>query len=130
LSELVNHYKEWNCDMLLDKLSAGVLRVLTPLGPRYIKPTFSQRLLLIWIFRHFEMLPLQVLSHWQQSLIDTLCLQQKFVAVHPVSGIEDFPVIGTVERRPPVEIESLPPRRPSARVTAVAHVAGSVQQRY
>ena len=48
--------------MLLDKLSAGVLRVLTPLGPRYIKPTFSQRLLLIWIFRHFEMLPLQVLS--------------------------------------------------------------------
>ncbi len=116
--------------MLLDKLSAGVLRVLTPLGPRYIKPTFSQRLLLIWIFRHFEMLPLQVLNHWQQSLIDTLCIQQQFVAMHPVSGVEDFPVIGTVERRPPVEIESLPPRRPSARVTAVAHVAGGAQQRY
>jgi hypothetical protein len=116
--------------MLLDKLSAGVLRVQTPLGPRYIKPTFSQRLLLIWIFRHFEMLPLQVLSQWQQSLIDTLCLQQQFVAVHPVGGIEDFPVIGTVERRPPVEMEPLPPRRPNARVTAVAHVTGGVQHRY
>ncbi len=116
--------------MLLDKLSVGVLRVMTPLGPRYIRPTFSQRLLLIWIFRHFEMLPLQVLSQWQQSLIDALCIQQQFVAVHSVNGAEDFSVIGTVERRPPVEIEPLPPRRPNARVTAVAHVAGSVQQHY
>jgi hypothetical protein len=116
--------------MLLDKMSAGVLRVLTPLGPRYIKPTFSQRLLLIWVFRHFEMLPLQVLSHWQQSLIDALCIQQQFIAMHSVNGTEEFPVIGTVERRPPVEIEPLPARRPNARVTAVAHVAGSAQQRY
>jgi len=115
--------------MLLDKMSAGVLRVLTPLGPRYIKLTFSQRLLLIWVFRHFEMLPLQVLSHWQQSLIDALCIQQQFIAMHSVNGVEEFPVIGTVERRPPVEIEILPPRRPNARVTVV-HAAGSVQQRY
>ena len=116
--------------MLLDKMSAGVLRVLTPLGPRYIQPTFSQRLLLIWTFRHFDVLPLLVLSSWQQSLIDTLCIQQKFVTMHPVNDGEIVPVIGTVERRPPVEIESLPPRRPSARVTSVAHVAGNVQQRY
>ena len=116
--------------MLLDKMSAGVLRVLTPLGPRYIKPTFSQRLLLIWIFRHFEVLPLQVLSNWQQSLIDALCIQQKFVVMHSVSDGGDFPVIGTVERRPPVEIEAMPSRRPNARVTSVAHVAGSAQQHY
>ena len=116
--------------MLLDKMYAGVLRVLTPLGPRYIQPTFSQRLLLIWTFRHFDVLPLQVLTSWQQSLIDTLCIRQKFVAMQPVSDGENVPVIGTVERRPPVEIEPLPPRRPNARVTSVAHVAGSVQQRY
>src|SRR6476620_1789739 len=103
--------------MLLDKLSAGVLRVLTPLGPRYIKLTFSQRLLLVWIFRHFEMLPLQVLSHWQQALIDALCIQQQFIAMYSVGESENFPVIGTVERRPPVEIETFPPRRPNARVT-------------
>jgi len=116
--------------MLLDKLSAGVLRVLTPLGPRYIRPTFSQRLLLIWIFRHFEMLPLQVLSSWQQSLIDALFIQQQFVSMHPPGAGENFPVIGTVERRPPVEIEPLPLRRPNARVASVAHVAGSAQQPY
>ncbi|HSS95871.1 MAG TPA: hypothetical protein VLK33_02515 [Terriglobales bacterium] len=116
--------------MLLDKLSAGVLRVQTPLGPRYISPTFFQRLLLIWTFRHFEVLPLQVLSHWQQSLIDTLCIQQKFVVTQLASDRENFSVIGTVERRPPVEIESLPPRRPNASVASVAHAAGNAQQRY
>ncbi|SRR6266496_1596112 len=115
--------------MLMNKLSAGVLRVLTPLGPRYIKPTFSQRLLLIWIFRHFEMLPLQVLSHWQLSLIDALCIQQNFVALHPAGEAEDFQVIGTVERRPPVVMEPLPPRRPNARITAVVQVASGVQHR-
>ena len=116
--------------MLLDKLSAGVLKVLTPLGPRYIKPTFSQRIMLVWIFRHFEVLPVQVLSSWQQSLIDALCIQQHFVGMYPVGSVEEFPVIGTVERRPPLDIESLPPRRPNARVSAVAQVAGSAQQNY
>src|SRR5262245_27107806 len=116
--------------MLLDKLSTGLLRIQTPLGPRYIKPTFFQRLLLVWIFRHFEVLPLQVLSHWQQSLIDALCIQQQFVAVPPVSDGGPILVIGTVERRPPVEVEPLLPRRPNGRVTSVAHVAGSAQQRY
>jgi len=111
------------------KLSDGVLRILTPLGPRYIKPTLVQRAYLLWIFRHFDVLPLQVLSHWQRSLIDTLCVQPQFVAMHPVSDSEDVPVIGTVERRPLVEVEPQPARRPNARVTTVAHVAGSVQQR-
>jgi len=113
--------------MLVDKLSAGVLRILTPLGPRYVKLTFSQRLLLIWVFRHFEILPLQVLSNWQQSLIHALCVQQQFIALHLVSSDNDFPVIGTVERRRPVDVDPLPPRRPSARVTAVP--SSSVQQR-
>ena len=76
------------------------------------------------------MLPLQVLSHWQQSLIDALCIQQQFIAMYSAGESENFPVIGTVERRPPVEIELVPPRRPNARVTEVVHVAGSVQQRY
>jgi len=113
---------------MLDKLSTGVLKILTPLGPRYIRPTFSQRLLLLWIFRHFEMLPLQVLSHWQQGLIDALCIQKQFIAMYPINERADFPVIGTVERRPPVEMELLPPRRPGVCVTAVAQAAGSVVQ--
>ena len=116
--------------MLIRKLSAGVLRVVTPLGPRYIKPTFSQRLYLVWIFRNFEMLPLQVLSSRQRMLIESLCVQQQFMSMHPAETVEDFPVIGSVERRPPVEVETLPPRRPSTSVVgAVASLATDLSQR-
>jgi len=61
--------------MWVVKLSNGVLRVLTPLGPRYIKPAFKQRLQLLWAFRHFEVLPLQVLSPRQRQLIEGEMLQ-------------------------------------------------------
>jgi hypothetical protein len=117
--------------MLMNKLSDGVLRVLTPLGPRYVRPTLAQRLHLVWIFRHFEMLPLQVLSQRQRALIDTLCIQQQFLSLYTTSETESCAVIGTVERRPPVEVETLPLRRPNARVTAadVVPATGSAQQR-
>src|SRR6267154_5821974 len=52
--------------MWLEKIFGGVLRVLTPLGPRYIKPALSQRIYLLWIFRHFHILPVQVLSARQR----------------------------------------------------------------
>jgi hypothetical protein len=42
--------------MWIEKLSSGVLRVLTPLGPRYVKPTVLQRFYLVWMFRHFSRL--------------------------------------------------------------------------
>jgi hypothetical protein len=48
--------------MWIEKLFAGVLRVLTPLGARYINPTLAQRIYLLWIFRHFNVLPLPVLT--------------------------------------------------------------------
>ena len=115
--------------MWIRKLSAGVLRVVTPLGPRYIRPSFSQRLYLLWIFRHFEMLPLQVLNNRQRALIDALCLQQRYLSLPPTAPLEDSPVLGTVERRPPIEVETLPPRRPSARVSeAVVRVASGAQR--
>jgi len=91
--------------MWIAKLSSGVLRVLTPLGPRYIRPSFKQRLYLMWTFRHFDVLPLQVLSPRQRQLIEDLCAQQRFVSVS--SDGSDAPVLGTVERRPPIESEPL-----------------------
>ena len=115
--------------MLIRKLSAGVLRIVTPLGPRYIKLTFSQRLYLAWVFRHFEILPLQVLSNRQQALIDALCAQQQFLAIHPADTVEDIAIIGSVERRPPVEVETLPPRRPNVSAEAVASLAANLRQR-
>lgn len=115
--------------MWMEKLCSGVLRVLTPLGPRYLEPSFVQRIYLLWIFRHFQILPLQILSLRQRKLIDTLCAQQRFVSLSEPDGW-DAPVLGTVERRPPVEMETLPPRRPSSRVSdAVTPLVADLQQR-
>ena len=111
---------------MIGKLSSGVLRVLTPLGPRYIKPTFRQRIYLLWIFRNFDLLPLQVLTARQRQLIDALCAEQRFVSVAENSGIEDAPILGTIERRPPVEMEAETEKRQSAR--AAAAPAGGVRQ--
>ena len=113
--------------MLMGKLFGGVLRVLTPLGPRYVKPTLSQRLYLIWIFRHFDILPLQVLNARQRRLIDTLCVQRRFVSLDHVSEMEGAPLLGTVERRPPVEVETPSPKRPNDRASA-AQAAGGLRQ--
>ncbi len=115
--------------MWIEKLSNGVLRVLTPLGPRYIKPSFSRRIYLLWIFRHFGTLPLQVLSARQRKLIDDMCVEQHFVALSPTDAWEDAPILGTIERRPPVEMEAFPPRRPSASVEHIGRLAADVRQR-
>jgi hypothetical protein len=87
--------------MWMEKLSAGVLRILTPLGPRYLKLSLSQRVYLLWVFRHFEKLPLQVLSRRQQRLIGALYAEQRFVSLHG-----EAPILGTLERRPPAEVEA------------------------
>ena len=103
--------------MLIGKLSSGVLRVLTPLGPRYVKPAFWQRMYLMWTFRHFELLPLQVLNTRQRQLIDTLSAEQQYVSAAQDIGIEDAPILGTVERRPPVEVEAQTGKRANVRAT-------------
>jgi hypothetical protein len=97
---------------MLEKLFAGVLRVLTPLGPRYIKLSLAQRIYLLWVFRHFEILPLQVLTSRQRRIIDALCVEPRFVQQTDADGGES-PVLGTLERRPPIA----EPKRPSSRVT-------------
>jgi hypothetical protein len=114
--------------MWTEKLSRGVIRIATPLGPRYLRLTFSQRLYLLWTFRHFESLPLQVLNQRERKLLDSLCAQQAFVTLPP-DQYEDA-VIGTVEKplQPPVET---PPRKPAGRVgeAAVAMAAEFPQNR-
>lgn len=98
--------------MLIDKLAAGVVRVQTAIGPRYLMPSFLQRLYFLWMFRNFPILPQAVLSRGQQRMIDRLCSAQRFVSMAYADGMEDAPVIGTVERRQTPGSETLPPRRP------------------
>jgi len=116
--------------MLLDKLSQGVLRVLTPLGPRYVSPSFFQRLYLLWIFRNFHTLPVKVLSLRQRRWVDRMCGLQGFVSLLELNGFADLPVLGTLEQRPVMESGSLPPRRPSQGVTSAVPFAADAQQRF
>ena len=103
--------------------------MLTPLGPRYVNPSVLQRLYLLWIFRNFHTLPLKVLRRGQQRKIDRMCLKHGFVSLLELSGLEETPVLGTLEQRPPMET-GLPPRRPSHGVSgAVGNFAADIQQR-
>lgn len=95
--------------MSIEKLSHGVLRIQTPLGSRYFRPSFAQRLYLLWVFRNFATLSAKVLTSRQTRLIDSICAQRKFVA--PLA--QDLPLLGTLEQRPQVATQDLPPRRPS-----------------
>lgn len=83
--------------MWIGKISSTVLRVMTPLGPRYAKPSSRERLYLAWIFRHFPSLPEQVLSPRQQSFISRL--EREFPFEPDSKDPRDLPLIGTVERR-------------------------------
>jgi hypothetical protein len=100
--------------MWLDKLFSGVLRVLTPLGPRYLRPSIFQRIYLLWVFRNFQTLPLKVLTSRQQRMIEAMCEQNRFVSMG--IGVDDAPLIGTLEQRPPVPSGPVLPRKPSAAV--------------
>ena len=88
--------------MWIERLFCGVLRVLTPFGPRYLSPSFLERVYLLWTFRNFTILPLVVLNHRQQRLVDRLCSQQKFVSLSFENGMFEQPLIGTVERLSPM----------------------------
>jgi hypothetical protein len=112
--------------MWLEKLYSGVLRVLTPLGPRYLNPTFAQRLYLLWVFRNFPTLPVKVLTSRQRRLVESLCADDKFVSFGV--GVDDAPLLGTLEQRPPIP-DALPPRRTSGSVAdSVAPFAAGTER--
>src|ERR1700722_6493082 len=114
---------------MIEKLAAGVVQVQTPIGPRYVvPPNWFQRAYLLWMFRNFPILPHAVLSRRQQRMIDRMCSQQRFVSMASGDGMDEVPVIGTIEHRPPAGSDPLPPRRPVVRETAQG-LAAEVRQR-
>ena len=114
--------------MLIEKLAAGVVQVQTPIGPRYVMPSFIQRVYLLWMFRNFPILPHAVLSGRQQRMIDRMCGEQRFASMAYADGMDEAPVIGTIEHRPAVGAEHLPPRRPVAS-EAARGLAAEARQR-
>jgi hypothetical protein len=101
--------------MWIEKLTAGVLELDTPIGPRFVKPNFVERAYLMWTFRNFFSLPQQVLRPWERRLIDRLWSGNRFVTLRAVDP-RDRPVIGrvegTVERQAPAKAEVVPIRKP------------------
>ncbi len=110
--------------MWMETLFDGVLRVLTPLGPRYVNPSFCERLYLLWIFRNFHTLPARVLSARQQRWIERLCNRHGFISLH-----EEALLLGTLEQRPSIEVAGFINRRPNQSVSnTVSSFAADVQQ--
>jgi hypothetical protein len=98
--------------MWIQKLTDGVLELDTPIGPRYLQPTFVQRAFLLWTFRNFCSLPQSVLRPWERRLIDGLSTDNRFVSLS-APGAFDLPIIGKIERRPPqAQVEVVPLRKP------------------
>jgi len=89
--------------MLLEKLAEGVLRVQTPLGPRFVRPVFGERVYLLWLFRNFPALPANVLSRRQQRRIEGMCQKHGFISQFGASHGEEFAVLGTLEQRVPAQ---------------------------
>ena len=75
-----------------ENMRTGLVELRTSTGSVYARPSFWERLYLVWMFRNFRCLPKEVLTHHQQRLIDKLCQ----VAVRQRS-IADSEVIGIVE---------------------------------
>src|SRR3981081_2811601 len=112
----------------IEKLAAGVVRVQTPVGPRYVMPSFRQRVYLVWMFRNFHILPHAVLSGRQQRMIDRLCAEQRFASMAYADGMDEAPVIGKIERRAVIGGEQFPRPRPAASESS-SGLAAEVRQR-
>jgi hypothetical protein len=113
--------------MLIEKLAAGVVQVQTPIGPRYVMPSFLQRVYLLWMFRNFPILPHAVLNRRQQRMIDRMCSEQRFASMAYADGMDEAPVIGTIERRPMIGADQVSPRR--AVTSESGSLAAEVRQR-
>jgi hypothetical protein len=98
--------------MLLQKLLNGVLKVLTPLGPRYYKPALAQRLYLLWIFRNFPALPSKVLSSRQRRVMDLICSKPQVLTYRA----DDLTILGTLEQRPAPKADEQSQERPDESV--------------
>jgi Gram-negative bacterial TonB protein C-terminal len=91
---------------------AQLLELRTQSGPVYVCPSRWQRFRLRWAFRHFHVLPPQVLSRRDQRLIESLA---RSAVVAPSLPVDRERIIGVVENvRPqtmPRQVLQLRPER-------------------
>jgi Gram-negative bacterial TonB protein C-terminal len=76
------------------KIRTGIVELRTDIGPVYARPSFWERVYLLWTFRNFHRLPKQVLNRHQRQLIDKLC---RSASVNRNIPTVSSSVIGAVE---------------------------------
>jgi len=96
--------------MSIAKIRDGLVEIFSDGESRYIRPTFWERLYLLWVFRNFHRLPLQVLSPGQQQMVERLAQRSQF----PLRSqhIDPLLVIGRAE------FPFRPGRKPISRVAS------------
>ena len=80
---------------------AQLLELRTAAGVVYVCPSRWQRIRLQWAFRHFHVLPLQVLSRRDQRLIEKLFQSAVVAPASPVAGTTVLGVVENVHPKPP-----------------------------
>jgi hypothetical protein len=78
-----------------------LLELRTEAGAVYVCPSRWQRVRLQWTFRHFHVLPPQVLSRRDQRLIEKLSESAVVTPVLPVASKTVFGVVEKVRSKPP-----------------------------
>src|SRR5579864_6744370 len=68
--------------MWMEKMRRGVLQVSTDSGIRYVQPSLSERLQLLWTFRNFNVLSEEVLSEHEKHVLDELCTDDRLFRPH------------------------------------------------
>jgi hypothetical protein len=90
-----------------------LLELRTAAGPVYVCPSRWQRVRLQWAFRHFHVLPLQVLGRRDQRLIEKLFQSAVVTPASPVAGATLLGVVENVHPKPPAStarVVSMQPR--------------------
>ena len=79
---------------LPQKIRTGLIELRTDIGPVFVRPSFWERIYLLWTFRHFRSLPQLVLNRHQRQLIDKL---SRTAIVSRNEAISRTSIIGAVE---------------------------------
>src|ERR1700749_831018 len=99
--------------MWIEKLAHGILEVDTAIGPRYLRPNFLERALLLWTFRNFPSLPEEVLRARELRVLDRMWSQNRFVSLS-IADANEMAIIGRVERKVLATVETMQKRKPVA----------------
>jgi hypothetical protein len=85
----------------IEEKGAELLELRTEAGVVYVCPSRLQRIRLRWAFRHFHVLPPQVLSRRDQRLIEQLSRSAVVTPTLPVASKTVFGVVEKTRSKPP-----------------------------